>query len=197
MSPRTLSAELAVRHPGRRGTSYGGIRSYVEGRVHHPRIDLLRVIADVLGVRFEWLAYGVGAQTEQAEQVLHAADKVAAKAVEPEPQERALAAMIEEWPALARARRREQAALLQAWAVYLAFDPGPAYRSQETDALELARMIARAARAPLEDLGMDRGDLLPQEEITYLMGISGVLMTLRAAEARTRAGIKPRRKGVR
>lgn len=48
-----------------RGTSYGGIRQYVAGNIARPRTELLRALADVLGVTYDWLAYGDGAMTEE------------------------------------------------------------------------------------------------------------------------------------
>jgi len=38
-----------------RGTSYGGIRAIVAGETDHPRPNVLQAMAEVLGVRFEYL----------------------------------------------------------------------------------------------------------------------------------------------
>lgn len=50
-----------------RGTSYGGVRQYTEGRVANPRVELLQAMAQVLGVRTEWLAFDDGKMTEAQE----------------------------------------------------------------------------------------------------------------------------------
>jgi transcriptional regulator with XRE-family HTH domain len=67
MALRPLADAIRERHPDLRGSSYGGIRSYVEGRVLNPRVELLRAIAGVLGVRPEWLAFDDGEMTLEDE----------------------------------------------------------------------------------------------------------------------------------
>lgn len=47
-----------------RGSTYGGLRQYAEGRVTNPRVELLREIAAVLEVRGEWLAFDSGPMLE-------------------------------------------------------------------------------------------------------------------------------------
>lgn len=69
MSVRALASELAERFPNIRGTSYGGVRVYAEGGVKNPRTELLRAMAQVLEVRSEWLAFGEGAMTEEAQRM--------------------------------------------------------------------------------------------------------------------------------
>ena len=66
-SVRSFADELSERYPDLRGASYGGVRQYVEGKVRNPRIELLRAIADILIVRWEWLAYNSGEMTEDHE----------------------------------------------------------------------------------------------------------------------------------
>lgn len=65
MSARALAR--ALEGSGIRGTSYGGVRQYVEGKVRNPRVELLRAFADQLGVRGDWLAFGEGEPTEAAQ----------------------------------------------------------------------------------------------------------------------------------
>ncbi len=69
MSVRGLAKAVNEKYPDLRGTSYGGIRQYAEGNVRSPRIDLLRAIADILVVRWEWLAFDEGGMTEELEGV--------------------------------------------------------------------------------------------------------------------------------
>lgn len=79
MGVRQLARAVADAHPDLRGASYGGVRQYVEGNIRNPRGELLRAMADALGVRPEWLAFNEGAMT--------AAEEVARKepAIAPEP----------------------------------------------------------------------------------------------------------------
>lgn len=69
MSVRGLAEVLRERYPDLRGTSYGGVRLYTEpgDRPYRPRLELLRAIADVLGVREDWLAFNDGSMTEAEE----------------------------------------------------------------------------------------------------------------------------------
>ena len=68
MSVRKLAEEMRGRYMHLRGSSYGGIRQYVEGKIESPRVDLLEAIADVLGVRPEWLTFNDGPMTKRQEQ---------------------------------------------------------------------------------------------------------------------------------
>jgi transcriptional regulator with XRE-family HTH domain len=68
MSVRQLARAVADKYPDLRGASYAGVRQYVEGNVRSPRVELLRAMADVLGVRPEWLAHNDGAMTAAEEE---------------------------------------------------------------------------------------------------------------------------------
>jgi hypothetical protein len=60
-------AEALKGHPQHkhvRGATYGGVRQYAEGSVRSPRVELLKAMAEVLGVRADWLAYDRGPMTE-------------------------------------------------------------------------------------------------------------------------------------
>lgn len=50
---------------GARGTSYGSIWAYVNGKVAEPRPRIVAVMADVLGLSREWLATGRGPRTRE------------------------------------------------------------------------------------------------------------------------------------
>lgn len=76
MTMRQFVSELQHMYPHLRGTSYGGVREYLEGNVMNPRTDLLHAMADVLGVRREWLSEGLGARTVAEEAAAgHIAEK--------------------------------------------------------------------------------------------------------------------------
>ena len=68
MSVRKLAKEISGRYEHLRGSSYSGIRQYVEGKIDSPRVELLDAIADVLGVRPEWLGFARGPMTKRQEQ---------------------------------------------------------------------------------------------------------------------------------
>ncbi|MEX2531436.1 MAG: helix-turn-helix transcriptional regulator [Gemmatimonadota bacterium] len=72
MSARELARRVGELYPDLRGTSYGGIRQYAEGNIQRPRVDLLRAIADVLGVRAEWLAFDEDEMTEDLQRAREA-----------------------------------------------------------------------------------------------------------------------------
>lgn len=52
-----------------RGTSYGAIRGIVEGKIGHPRPNVMEAISEALGVRYEYLMDLEGARSVDAERV--------------------------------------------------------------------------------------------------------------------------------
>lgn len=50
---------------GARGSSYGSVWSYVNGKVAEPRPRIVRAMADALGVTYEWLVSGQGPRTTE------------------------------------------------------------------------------------------------------------------------------------
>lgn len=50
---------------GARGSSYGSVWSYVNGKVSEPRPKIVRAMAEALGVTYEWLATGQGPRTAE------------------------------------------------------------------------------------------------------------------------------------
>ncbi len=87
MSIRQLGAEMEHRHPEMRGATYGGVRQYAAGNIANPRVELLRAIADVLGVRADWLVFGEGEMTEEEEAARVEVEERAAVAGTKSPQE--------------------------------------------------------------------------------------------------------------
>lgn len=75
MSVRRFAKEMRGRYR-HRGSSYGGIRQYVEGKIESPRVELLRAMADELQVRPDWLAFNDGPMTEQEERARSALEGV-------------------------------------------------------------------------------------------------------------------------
>jgi len=66
---RELQRQVAAKLPREKGTSYGTIRAYVGGEVYRPRRIILKAIADVLGVRAEWLVDEAGYPTDREQQI--------------------------------------------------------------------------------------------------------------------------------
>lgn len=64
MKVREFARAIREEHPDLRGTSDGGVRQYVQGQVRNPRVELLRAMADVLGVRRDWLEEDDGPMTD-------------------------------------------------------------------------------------------------------------------------------------
>jgi hypothetical protein len=70
MSLRGLGNLMEGAYPDLRGATYSGVRQYAEGNIKvRPRVDLLRAIAEVLQVRWQWLAYGNGEMTASREEL--------------------------------------------------------------------------------------------------------------------------------
>jgi hypothetical protein len=84
MSVRRLADGLGRQYPKLRGTSYGGVRQYAENKVKRPRVELLRAMADMLGVRGDWLAFGDGEPTEHLDYWRRAARSLAESGMTPE-----------------------------------------------------------------------------------------------------------------
>ena len=58
VSQRRFHAEIKDRTKGARGSSYSGVLHYLRGQVARPRENILRAMADALGVRTEYLVTG-------------------------------------------------------------------------------------------------------------------------------------------
>ena len=85
MSVRGLAKALRSHpeHRHLRGTSDSGVRHYVEEAVLNPRMDLIRAMADVLGVRWQKLAYDEGGWTAHQEKARIRAARIKAEASPP------------------------------------------------------------------------------------------------------------------
>ena len=186
MSVRALAAELAEQYPDVRGTSYGGVRSYAEDRVQNPRIELLRAMAEVLGVRGDWLAFGEGERTE-IEQAATAPELEAAAETERRfsMAEEALQRIAEgAGPAgdrfldagLARVN------VLTTWRRLLRDMWGRERPFQVQGRAELEEALGRALVAPLEALRMDPATLSAEGLTEYVSAVAGALRTLSSTE---------------
>ncbi len=189
MSVRQLGESLGKAYPDVRGATYAGARLYASpgGRaVRNPRLEVLRAMADVLGVRPEWLAYDQGDMTADAEALAQEFDTT------PDPVEPEVAAMIEEWPALGHSGSvRALTVVIQLLNAYRALGPANVFSETEAGVNELARQLVRAVRAPLRALGVDRSDAWGTEELSYLLSMSAALLALLPAVERARSGRFP------
>lgn len=201
MSTRGLGKALRARYPGLRGTSDSGVQHYVGGKnFHNPRLELLRAMADVLGVRWQWLAYGPkeGAPTEPEEQARQQALRIEEAGLPPKEDAQAARLLkavysalklpgptlgIEEEPGVTGIIHGPQAERPPVWLAplgavlfhLLTADIAAGYRQVET---RLEKEIGKALAAPLQSLGivpaeMDRGEL-----DAYVLGMIPVLLRL-------------------
>jgi len=67
VSVHGLHKALREKFPDLRGTSYAGVRHYFDDPPRRPRLELLRAMAEVLGVRYERLAFDQGPWTREEE----------------------------------------------------------------------------------------------------------------------------------
>jgi transcriptional regulator with XRE-family HTH domain len=180
MSVRQLARTVAKRHPDVPGRSYAGVRQYVEGNVRTPRIKLLQAMAEVLGVRYEWLAFNDGPMTEAAAE----ASRRPALSRSPEQLQRTRAAVF-------KAFRREADALLpiglesgervilpavEAVVNKMANESGDEPRKD--DYITAGRLLGHAAMAPLRILGLAPEYWTAGAKLQYLAHTLPTLATL-------------------
>lgn len=164
---KTLQRHLRGRTGGAKGTSYGQVWSYVNGKAPiEPRRNVLEALAVLLEVRMEWLAFAEEPRTEQEGRAAEVrgwskADMRAAQ----ERRDKLLGALAEGFMhGGSRPRRKaKQAAplsesaidnLVHAYVHAMALaTPLPAHDSEEE--YELAREVGRSAAAPLRAMGAD------------------------------------------
>lgn len=168
MSVRGLSDALNAEgspYRGIRGSSYGGVRQYVEGAVRSPRIEVLRAMADVLGVRGDWLAFEDGAMTEGEERASatgrEARIAVAASFLEEEEERRSKLlrrAIVAELPAMQKARAgtwSRLATLLETWAIEMR-EPAPTPPPESDVPRMLSRTREETAAVLVRELTAER-----------------------------------------
>ena len=177
-SVRGLARRIRQRKAYRtlRGASDGGIRQYVEGSVTSPRIELLRAIADVLGVRWEWLASAQGAMTEVEERTRLAEERGVADALEAFVSGDYFAGLSDELGDdadrfLQGARRVD---LLRVWRRL-----SPGWRD-----VDLGRAVANSIRAPIDTLGVSVASVPDDAFDDYLVSACSALTHLARAHDR-------------
>lgn len=178
---------------GLRGTSATGVRSYfVEDPKppEQPRLELLRAFATVLGVRYEWLAFGAGERTEKEQEAADAA--AAASVMDMEaggvtPRESVdmaasmLHAIAEGAGTIDGPRARMPASVIAAWgrrrfAYYKAAGKGEGEVVVRDDAI--AREIGTALVAPLKALGLTPRDLTEAEFQNFTLAMVAALVPI-------------------
>lgn len=199
MSIRQFAGRMAARKPRPPGSTRAMIHRYLAntGKPPTPPSAFLAAAADVLDVRAEWLAFGIGHPTP-----LHALEEQAARAViaeapehimqdiragfasEADPREPgwldqaglfAVAALINAWrlkvDGYARALRQEWPAdepLLEA-------DAGS--RGHDTNVTaQIAHGIGAAARATLDALDVDYPRMAPEARSAFLLGLAQAII---------------------
>jgi transcriptional regulator with XRE-family HTH domain len=181
---RTFMRALQAMDPRPRGSSYAMIHRYMSGE-HEPGLDFIKAAAEVLNVRETWLATGDGAMTV-AEQQVEESLRTGGATFETQALKDAWAAMEAEWPALEAAPESVQSTMMIAWV------SGGRYGRTPEDQVEAATRAARAVRAPLHALGIDRDDLTISDEVQYILGMTSVLMAIQGTAAKIRNEQEPR-----
>jgi len=219
MTVRALGNTVRERFPDVRGASYGGVRAYVEGRVRNPRLELLHALADVLAVRFEWLAYGDGEMTpadeKQRERSARRSVAAIARAEGTREWKAALsfvwdvreALIPDSFPDLSPAGYRVDAAgagaaedapaVLAAWARAHNASVIPYWYAPDEEAARRhgisAASLGRALRAPLDVLGIDPALLAEGRALDdYITAMTPVFLTLAARQKPSKTSRKGR-----
>jgi transcriptional regulator with XRE-family HTH domain len=189
MGVRQLARAVADAHPDLRGASYGGVRQYVEGKIRNPRAELLRAIAGVLDVRPEWLAFDDGPMTAAEEEER----KRPAITPDPEQIQRTRMAVFEafrdETPGLRLIGIDAVDRFLLPAVDQVAQWLGPAglnlpFHDQEGEQdghqryVEAARLLGRAAVAPLQTLRLEPEHWTYGAKAQYLAAMIPTLATL-------------------
>jgi transcriptional regulator with XRE-family HTH domain len=191
MTVRQLARVLGEhpKHKNIRGVSYGGVRQYVEGGIRNPRAELLRAIADVLGVRWQWLAHNEGFMTAAQQQ-----ERASAVLRDPEQVRHTVSAVnvavFEQMPALRPVFVFGMDQLVLAcvpevanWIGPTGLDlPGLEDAPDEQEGhrrhVEAARLLGRALAAPLETLQLDPAGWPQAVKAQYVAGLMASLMPL-------------------
>jgi hypothetical protein len=193
MSVRGLAAAMGERFPRLRGTSYGGIRQYAEGVVRHPRVELLRAIAAVVGVRGDWLAFDEGGMTE-AEELAKQQPPLTPEPGQVERTRAAVFAAFDEETSRLRAfgiGATERFVLPAVTEVAEWIGPGgldlPIEEVENEQPghgryVEAARMLGRAVMAPLETMRLEPEYWTQGAKATYLATMIPMLTTLAELE---------------
>ena len=217
MSVRRLAREMGSKdgpYEHLRGTSYGGIRQYVEGKITKPRVELLRAMADVLEVSPDWLAFNKGPMTEAGKRTRRALE---APAQEWDWQE-AIQVVQEEfgdgddriaedplvrmvvlgsWARLMSGRLHprlppddfEEIPLSGIAAVLAGYMRIPKDPAERRTLSSVGRFIGQALRAPFNHLTLRPDDLSDDEFLDYVTSICQGLYRL--ADAQRRRGADP------
>ena len=162
---------------GARGTSYGSIWAYANGRVSEPRPRVVRAMADVLGVTYEWLMTGRGPRT-----VAEAAreEGTGGRADDPDRKEidrvaRLIEAMdAEEGRVPSPGPRSRHDRVVQALVIDLLESDGLGLdRYAEGEVREAVRLVSWLLTFPLDAVGSGR--LKPEMRHAYLLSIAAAL----------------------
>lgn len=160
---------------GARGTSYGSVWAYANGRVSEPRPKVVEAMADVLGVRYEWLMTGRGPRT---------LTEAARAEVEPESAPEPGRPEIDRIAGLIRAMEREEERVsarsprhdrvIQALVIDLLESDGRGLdRYAEGEVREAVRLVSWLLTFPLRAVGSER--MTPEARQAYLLTVAGAI----------------------
>lgn len=186
-SVRMFQTRLQKKKPGLKGTSRTTIYAYLNSE-KDPGLGFIQAAADVLGVREEWLANNDGPMTVEEE------IRQAAVTLEGEPGDLFIGPdwMMDdiemEFPGVRDSdfsgRRTLQEFVLDLVTWQWAERDGlpPEHRVQGIDIDEVhrpfARLVGRALRGPLDQLGIDPAELNPWQRTRYMLAMENALTSL-------------------
>lgn len=180
---RLFQERIKGAYPDLVGCALSTIQSYAND-VSEPSLEFLRASADVLSVRYEWLAVGQGQATEKEE----AAAQLAYRK-RPTEVERTLKGGYRQWSSL---NPHAQSALAAAWAAILGPRSPHTVLEQHGQLIStlgraVARDLGRAVDQPLQELGLASG-VIPPETSTYVVLVCEAIRTY--AEGHRRATLE-------
>ena len=180
-----------------RGTSYGAVRAIVEGEVDHPRPNVTQAIAEVLGVRSQYLLDLTGPRTSYEEATPGAPTLTTSELQFGQAMADVRAILRDAFPTA------DAAAFSQLWRLWSATTNREAIKGGSTvhprhqvdtegaDPRACAEQVVRAITAPLDALGvfLDRERVGTPALDGYIISIAQTLWTALAdEEPRLRAG---------
>ena len=162
------------------GSSYPMVHRYLKGSAE-PSLSFLRHAADILHVRYEWLAVGQGGMTEDEEAVRHAPKKGASE--KQTTGERIWGGIEDSFPSITRAWRggwslKELYPPLYGRLLRTAKNENVPLSASQDEALtrSIGGRLGKAAQAPLDALGIDATVLSEWQLNMYLSLLSRALM---------------------
>lgn len=165
--------------------SYAAVRNYHFDR--EPPASYLARVAQVFGIKLEWLITGEGEPTAEREAAANLASTAARSLLENREVRREIT---EAFPAFALIPPFFQDAALQAWSAHVLRGSkdsrfGPTSPTETAVQHEFATRIGRALMAPFECLGIPTDDVNDHQLLLYVLAISHALLAISESKSVT------------